>query len=146
VIRTTTSLFALAGALFCADAASAQTAAALDASTTPAGAAQPNDAQPDTPPSDIPSTIVITGRSTRSSTELPGTEIQKILPGVSPLKAIQTLPGVLYITADPWGYTSRTRRSSSTASPPTSSAIRWTACRWATRAMAITTASPHSAR
>jgi hypothetical protein len=104
VIRTTTSLFALAGALFCADAASAQTAAALDASTTPAGAAQPNDAQPDTPPSDIPSTIVITGRSTRSSTELPGTEIQKILPGVSPLKAIQTLPGVLYITADPWGY------------------------------------------
>ncbi|MCE3544365.1 Plug domain-containing protein, partial [Escherichia coli] len=29
--------------------------------------------------------------------------MQKILPGVSPLKAIQTLPGVLYITADPWG-------------------------------------------
>lgn len=104
MIRTTTSLFALAGALFCADAASAQTAAALDASTAPAGTAQPNEAQPDIPQADIPSTIVITGRSTRSSTELPGTEIQKILPGVSPLKAIQTLPGVLYITADPWGY------------------------------------------
>jgi iron complex outermembrane receptor protein len=26
-----------------------------------------------------------------------------LLPGLSPLKAIQTLPGVLYVTADPWG-------------------------------------------
>ncbi|MES2097969.1 MAG: TonB-dependent receptor plug domain-containing protein [Pseudomonadota bacterium] len=48
--------------------------------------------------------IVITATGTRSSTALPGTEMQKILPGVSPLKAIETLPGVLYITADPWGY------------------------------------------
>ena len=30
-------------------------------------------------------------------------EIQKVLPGVSPLKAIQTLPGVVFETADPWG-------------------------------------------
>jgi iron complex outermembrane receptor protein len=44
--------------------------------------------------------IIVTGaKATRSASE-----IQKILPGVSPLKAIQTLPGVLYITADPWGY------------------------------------------
>ncbi len=49
-------------------------------------------------------TIVVTGREVRTSVELPGAEMQKILPGVSPLKAIQTLPGVLYITADPWGY------------------------------------------
>ena len=49
------------------------------------------------------STIVVTGGRTRTSVELPGVEMQKILPGVSPLKAIQTLPGVLYITADPWG-------------------------------------------
>ena len=48
--------------------------------------------------------IVITATGTRSSTALPGSEMQKILPGVSPLKAIETLPGVLYITADPWGY------------------------------------------
>lgn len=54
---------------------------------------QPNDAQ-----------IIVTGKSTRSATTLTGTQMQKILPGVSPLKAIQTLPGVLYITADPWGY------------------------------------------
>jgi len=46
----------------------------------------------------------VTGTSTRSATAIPQSEIQKILPGVSPLKAIQTLPGVLYITADPWGY------------------------------------------
>ena len=49
-------------------------------------------------------TIVVTAKQTRSATAIPQAEIQKILPGVSPLKAIQTLPGVLYITADPWGY------------------------------------------
>jgi outer membrane receptor protein involved in Fe transport len=47
--------------------------------------------------------IVVTAKTTRSATAIPQVEIQKILPGVSPLKAIQTLPGVLYITADPWG-------------------------------------------
>ncbi|GAB7554125.1 TonB-dependent receptor [Novosphingobium sp. 11B] len=48
--------------------------------------------------------IIVTGaKSTRSATAISEAEIQKILPGVSPLKAIQTLPGVLYITADPWG-------------------------------------------
>jgi outer membrane receptor protein involved in Fe transport len=51
-----------------------------------------------------PQSIIVTAKSTRSATALPGAEIQKILPGISPLKAIQTLPGVLYITADPWGY------------------------------------------
>ncbi len=34
---------------------------------------------------------------------LEGKEIQKILPGISPLKALQTLPGVTFLTADPWG-------------------------------------------
>lgn len=49
-------------------------------------------------------TVIVTGtKPTRSSTTIPGSEIQKILPGVSPLRAIETLPGVLYITADPWG-------------------------------------------
>ncbi|MBV1689443.1 TonB-dependent receptor plug domain-containing protein [Novosphingobium sp. G106] len=49
-------------------------------------------------------TIVVTAKTVRSATAIPQVEIQKILPGVSPLKAIQTLPGVLYITSDPWGY------------------------------------------
>lgn len=48
-------------------------------------------------------TIVVTAKATRSATAIQQDEIQAILPGVSPLKAIQTLPGVLYITADPWG-------------------------------------------
>lgn len=87
MIRHTSSLLALAGALFYANAACAQTAV-VDSS----------DSQSD-------ETIVVTAaKSTRSSTAIPQSEIQKILPGVSPLKAIQTLPGVLYITADPWGY------------------------------------------
>jgi iron complex outermembrane receptor protein len=47
--------------------------------------------------------LVTTARETRSAVLLSGTEMQKILPGVNPLKAIQTLPGVTYVTADPWG-------------------------------------------
>ncbi|WP_445192348.1 TonB-dependent receptor [Sphingomonas sp. Tas61C01] len=49
------------------------------------------------------SDIVVTGTTTRSVTQVTGIEIQKILPGVSPLKALQTLPGVTFLTADPWG-------------------------------------------
>ncbi len=86
MIRFTSSL--LAGTLLCANAAYAQTAEP----DTADGAAE-----------DI-SAIVVTAKQTRSATAIPQSEIQKILPGVSPLKAIQTLPGVLYITADPWGY------------------------------------------
>ena len=87
MIRVTTSLTALAGALLYAGAACAQTAESA-----------PEDAAPD-----ASSTIMVTAKQTRSATALSQAEIQKILPGVSPLKAIQTLPGVLYITADPWG-------------------------------------------
>lgn len=48
--------------------------------------------------------IVVTGaRTTRSSVELGAAEIQKLLPGANPVKAIQTLPGVQFETADPWG-------------------------------------------
>ncbi|NIJ08013.1 hypothetical protein FHS31_001623 [Sphingomonas vulcanisoli] len=82
------SLFALSAAAHAAPADPAPAPAVADApAVDDAGAA-----------------IIVTGKSTRSATALPGTEIQKILPGISPLKAIQTLPGVLYITADPWGY------------------------------------------
>lgn len=50
------------------------------------------------------SEVVVTGvKATRSATAITETEIQKILPGVSSFKAIQTLPGVMYVTADPWG-------------------------------------------
>ncbi|GGB28150.1 TonB-dependent receptor [Sphingomonas metalli] len=50
------------------------------------------------------SDIVVTGTTvTRSVTQISGAEIQAILPGTSPLKALQTLPGVTYLTADPWG-------------------------------------------
>ncbi len=47
--------------------------------------------------------VVVSLARTRSSVSLPAPEIQKILPGVNPLKAIQSLPGVTYETADPWG-------------------------------------------
>jgi iron complex outermembrane recepter protein len=54
-------------------------------------------------PQNADEAILVTAKQTRSATAIPASEIQKILPGVSPLKAIQTLPGVLYVTADPWG-------------------------------------------
>ena len=97
MLRTSVSLLALAGALALPVAAWAQDAAQTAGGDRPAGAPQSED-DADTP------TIVVTGAQTRTSVALPGVEMQKILPGVSPLKAIETLPGVLYITADPWGY------------------------------------------
>lgn len=72
----------------------AQPAWAEDAAATPG----------DSVAADGGADIVVTAKTTRSATAISGVEIQKILPGVSPLKAIETLPGVLYITADPWGY------------------------------------------
>jgi hypothetical protein len=47
--------------------------------------------------------VVTVNKTPRSSVTLGGDEMQKILPGINPLKAIQTLPGVLFETADPWG-------------------------------------------
>jgi iron complex outermembrane receptor protein len=79
------------------------------ASAIPAWAADAPDAAPAAVASDADmdaqggSDIIVTGRSTRSVTQVTGVEIQKILPGISPLKALQTLPGVTYLTADPWG-------------------------------------------
>ncbi|MEG3124077.1 TonB-dependent receptor [Sphingomonas sp. GB1N7] len=84
-----------AGAAFAKDAPApvAATPAATDAATPeePTG----EDAQA--------GEIVVTGRTTRSVSQISAIEIQKILPGVSPLKALQTLPGVTFLTADPWG-------------------------------------------
>jgi len=47
--------------------------------------------------------VEISTRKTRSTVSMSGNEIQKILPGVNPLKALETLPGVSFQTADPWG-------------------------------------------
>ena len=99
MIRTQVSLIALAFACLSAsslEAADGADAAAANAVSDAAGASAADDAGE--------GTIIVTGaKSTRSATAIPQAEIQKIMPGVSPLKAIQTLPGVLYITADPWG-------------------------------------------
>lgn len=47
--------------------------------------------------------MVVAKRSSRSAVSLSGREIQKLLPGTNALKALQTLPGVVYETSDPWG-------------------------------------------
>jgi len=77
-----------------ANAAEAPAAAATDtaADTAAAGAAVAPMA-----------TVEIATRKTRSSVALTKSDMQKILPGINPLKALQTLPGVSFQTADPWG-------------------------------------------
>ncbi|CAN7674635.1 TonB-dependent receptor [Duganella sp. LjRoot269] len=48
-------------------------------------------------------TVEIATRKTRSSVAMTKSDMQKILPGINPLKALETLPGVSFQTADPWG-------------------------------------------
>ena len=86
-------------ALMWAGAGAAQT---VPATAAPVG----DDSRAEQAGADVPPTgdIVVTGTTgTRAVTQISGVEIQKILPGISPLKALQTLPGVTYLTADPWG-------------------------------------------
>ena len=75
------------------------------ASTDPAPADATQDAPKDSPSDEnTDGTIMVTAsRTTRSSVALSGVEMQKTMPGVNPVKAIQTLPGVQFETADPWG-------------------------------------------
>src|SRR5262249_3529420 len=49
--------------------------------------------------------VIVTSErdSARSAVQLSGSQAQRLLPGISPLKAIDTLPGVVFETADPWG-------------------------------------------
>ena len=81
-----------------------QAACAADTTAAPAAAHDSATAGADaTDAASDDGAIVVTSRHTRSVVSMDGAEIQKILPGISPLKAIQTLPGVTYLTADPWG-------------------------------------------
>ncbi|WP_034160508.1 TonB-dependent receptor [Sphingomonas sp. ERG5] len=96
--------FWLSGAALMALASATPALAKDDIATT---ATTPDDgapvAAPDAPTEAADDAIIVTARTTRSVTQVTNVEIQKILPGVSPLKAIQTLPGVTFLTADPWG-------------------------------------------
>jgi len=85
-VTSAASAMALACAAHAADAAAAATTAAADEGSATVG-----------------ELVVTVAPTTRSSVTLGGQETQKLLPGLSPLKAIQTLPGVVFETADPWG-------------------------------------------
>jgi iron complex outermembrane receptor protein len=91
------SVIAIAVAAFCAALATPGRAADA-AAASPAGAPSAALATD----GDI-ATVQISSRKTRSSVSMGSTEIQKVLPGVNPLKALETLPGVSFQTADPWG-------------------------------------------
>lgn len=77
--------------------------AATQASTTPRLSVKPaKPAAGSTTASGVES-IVATARRSRSEQSLGHTQIQRILPGVNPIKALSMLPGVIYEDADPWG-------------------------------------------
>lgn len=101
MLKYASSAFALVTALAAFQPAAA-TATPKAASDTPAAAPAAPDAAVDANADGAD--IIVTAKATRAATAIQRDEIQSILPGISPLKAIQTLPGVLYITADPWGY------------------------------------------
>jgi iron complex outermembrane receptor protein len=48
-------------------------------------------------------TVQVTSTKTRSSMSMGSADIQKVIPGANPLKAMALLPGVSFQTADPWG-------------------------------------------
>lgn len=97
------SLIAIAAAALCASLAHAEDNAAAAAPAADAAAAAAPAAIQDTTPAGSIATVEISTRKTRSSVALSGAEIQKVLPGVNPIKALQALPGVSFQTADPWG-------------------------------------------
>jgi iron complex outermembrane recepter protein len=67
-------------------------------------AAQAQNEAPSDQDNDVETVIVTSDReATQSAVSMNNVQAQKIIPGVSPLKAIETLPGVVYETADPWG-------------------------------------------
>ena len=87
-----------------ATATYAQQAPAIAAAQeTPASAAAPDGGVAQVANAEPEQVVVTASRSTRSAVALGAVEIQKILPGASPLKAIETLPGVVYETSDPFG-------------------------------------------
>ena len=98
------ALFCSAAALMTAGSAWAQTAATTAASTEGAIAtATTTDGAVATAGAATEEVVVTAQRTTRSAVSLSGSEIQKLLPGANPLKSIETLPGVTFQTADPWG-------------------------------------------
>jgi hypothetical protein len=82
----------------------AHAAVAAEETPAPAAAATPAAAPAqDTAANANVATVEISTRKTRSSVAMSGNEMQKVLPGVNPIKALATLPGVSFQTADPWG-------------------------------------------
>ncbi|HEV7813699.1 MAG TPA: Plug domain-containing protein, partial [Janthinobacterium sp.] len=103
-LRRKSSHIAVAVSALCAALAApayAQTvaAAAVGAAAAPAADHAAPEAAADAPMT----TVEISSHKTRSSVSMGNAEIQKIIPGVNPLKALETLPGVSFQTADPWG-------------------------------------------
>lgn len=68
-----------------------------------AGAAWAQDTTAKAQPGAADEVVVTAAKTTRSAVSLGGGEIQKILPGANALKAIESLPSVVFQSADAWG-------------------------------------------
>ncbi len=79
------------------------TATGAHAADTAAAAAPAPAADTSVDSTAVEQIIITSQRETRSAVVMQSEQIQRVLPGASPLKAIQFLPGVVYRTADPWG-------------------------------------------
>jgi outer membrane receptor protein involved in Fe transport len=111
MIRSTTGALraqliasAAIGAIASASAAQAADAPAVVATASDVAAASDAATASDADTATAVSAVVITyANVTRSAVSMSGGEAQKVLPGVNPLRAIESLPGVIFETADPWG-------------------------------------------
>lgn len=83
---TRLTLIALAAAALCHGTHALAADAAADAADAPEMA-----------------TVQVTSTKTRASMSLGGADIQKVMPGANPLKALEALPGVSFQSSDPWG-------------------------------------------
>ncbi|WP_323989624.1 TonB-dependent receptor domain-containing protein [Nguyenibacter sp. L1] len=59
--------------------------------------------RPVAPPAPAAEQIMTTARRTRSEQSVGHLEMQRVLPGINPVKALEILPGVVFENADPWG-------------------------------------------
>ncbi|MFT9092878.1 MAG: TonB-dependent receptor [Gluconacetobacter sp.] len=58
---------------------------------------------PTTAPAPATEQIISTAHRTRSEQSVSHVQMQRMLPGMSPVKALEILPGVVFENADPWG-------------------------------------------
>ncbi|ACI52375.1 TonB-dependent receptor plug [Gluconacetobacter diazotrophicus PA1 5] len=103
LLRTSLAAFCSALALSTAHADPAAQPANGTAATTGTPARKAPAAAPRRTAAPAVEQIISTARRTRSEQSVGQVQMQRILPGINPVKALEILPGVVFEDADPWG-------------------------------------------